>query len=234
MADERIDFDDFADSYERDIEKSIAFSGAEHALFLRIKADLLVDLAGRHLGDVSKLEVLDVGCGVGEAHRFLEGRFGALHGVDVAGDAVGRARERHPWATYTTSRAGDPMPFEEGVFDLAFAVCVVHHVPPKDWLGFVTEMRRVVRPGGVVAVFEHNPLNPLTRKVVNDCEFDADAVLLSRRRAAVLQRDAGLERLESPYIVFFPREGRTLRAIERYLRWLPVGAQYYVASRKPG
>ena len=44
--------------------------------------------------------------------------------------------------------------------------------------GFVADMVRVTRPGGLVCVIEHNPLNPLTRLAVNRCPFDADAVLL--------------------------------------------------------
>ena len=39
-------------------------------------------------------------------------------------------------------------------------------------------MRRVVRPGGLLCIIEHNPFNPLTRLAVVRCEFDRDAVLL--------------------------------------------------------
>ncbi len=227
-----MDFDEFADSYKRNVEEAIAFSGADHDFYLRIKAEFVVELAERYGGDPGALDVLDVGCGVGETHRFLEDRFGSFHGVDIAEESVARARERHPWASYHISKPRQPMPFEAGSFDLAFAVCVLHHVPPEEWEGFAKEMGRVVRPGGIVAIFEHNPYNPLTRKAINACEFDEDAVLLSRGRTRGLLREAGLELVESPYIIFFPREGPAFRSIERGLRWLPLGAQYYVASRK--
>ncbi len=229
---EKTDFNEYASSYREDLERSIAFSGATADLFISLKADLLVDLVARQLGDPARLSVLDVGCGVGETHRFLEGRLGALHGVDIASESVDKARERHPWAGYRTCKPGEPLPYEDGEFDLAFAICVVHHVPPEERAAFFSEMQRTVRPGGVVAIFEHNPFNPLTRKAVNSCAFDEDAVLVTRRRTRGLLRDAGLERVEAPYIVFFPREGERLRAIERRLGWLPLGAQYYVAARK--
>ena len=96
----------------------------------------------------------------------------------------------------------------------------------------VEEIRRVTRPGGLVAIFEHNPWNPLTRKAVRDCPFDEDAVLLSRPEAKRLVRGAALDRVESPFIIFFPRQGELRDRIERRLAWLPLGAQYYVAGRR--
>ena len=93
-------------------------------------------------------------------------------------------------------------------------------------------MRSKLAPGGFIAVFEHNPWNPLTRKAVRDCPFDEDAVLLSRRQATRLLDEAGLEPIDAAYIIFFPQEGPRLARIERRLRPLPLGAQYYVAHRR--
>ena len=78
---------------------------------------------------------------------------------------------------------GETLPYESSAFDLSIAICVLHHVPPTQWVGFLCEMRWVVRPGGLVCLIEHNPLNPLTKLVVALCEFDRDAVLLRRSAA---------------------------------------------------
>ena len=181
--------------------------------------------------------VLDVGCGPGfYCAELLEdvGPSGSVLGLDGSAAMLALAAGRcagHDNVEFLEADATS-LPVEDASFDVAFAICVVHHVPPDDWDRFATEMRRAVRPGGIVAVFEHNPYNPLTRKAVSGCEFDADAVLLSRRRASSLLAGAGLQPVESRYILFFPREGDRLRATERRLGWLPLGAQYYVASRR--
>jgi SAM-dependent methyltransferase len=226
------DFDEYSDSYRRAVEESISFAGADLDLYTRIKAEALLDLAQR-VGPADRLAFLDVGCGVGETDRFIEGRVGRLAGVDVAPRALERARNNNPWAEYRDYDVGEPLPFEDESFDVCFAVCVLHHVPREQRTGLVGEMRRVSRRGGLVALFEHNPLNPLTRRAVSGCEFDRGAELLRRSEALELLSGAGLNRPEGRYIVFFPRESRLLRGIEGRLGWLPLGAQYAAFAQRP-
>src|SRR5262249_21983054 len=93
------------------------------------------------------------------------------------------------------------------------------------------EAKRVVRPGGLVCLIEHNPFNPFTRLAVLRCPFDADAVLLSAREAKRLLASAGLLGIEAGHFLFFPTE--SLRPLERRLRKLPLGAQYLAVGEKP-
>jgi SAM-dependent methyltransferase len=228
----RAEFDRYSDSYREAVEESIAFAGANLDVYTRAKAEELLELAGC-VGPPHRLAFLDVGCGIGDTDRFLEGRVGRLAGVDVAPKMLESARARNPWAEYRDYDAGEPIPFADESFDVCFAVCVFHHIPRDQRARLVGEMRRVCRPGGLVAIFEHNPLNPLTRRAVSGCEFDRDAELLSRRTAIELLSTAGLPSPEGRYIVFFPRESRLLRAIERRLGWLPLGAQYAAFAQRP-
>ena len=113
-----------------------------------------------------------------------------LAGVDVAAGMVERARRRNPWAEYRHYAAGDPIPYDDGSFDVCFTICVLHHVAAERRPALVEEMKRVCRPGGLVAVFEHNPLNPLTRKAVRDCEFDRGVKLLTAKPRRVCSMPA--------------------------------------------
>ena len=109
----------------------------------------------------------------------------------------------------------------------------MHHVPPANWASFLTEMTRVVRPGGLVAIVEHNPINPLTQWIVRSCPFDENAVLLRSGRLARLFRGAGLIELDRRFIIFTPFSGGFFRQLDESLRWLPLGAQYCMAARVP-
>lgn len=108
----------------------------------------------------------------------------------------------------------------------------MHHITPSAWYDILQELRRVVKTGGLVVIFEHNPLNPLTRRVVNNCDFDAEAVLLGQYSVKKMLKDAGLSLVEHSYILFFPFRGALFWNLENILGWLPFGAQYYVAGRK--
>lgn len=224
-------FDRFRHTYRDNVQRSIDFSGQDVGFFTDAKADLLIRLAERGIGDPAKLSVLDVGCGVGLTDAALEGRFGSIRGVDVSEGAVKEAAQANPWADYR-SYDGRTLPFDEDTFDLAFAICVFHHIDPPDRRAFAVEMARVVRPSGLIVAIEHNPLNPLTRVAVNRCAFDEGVVLLRRREARSHLDASGLSTVESPYIIFFPWRPRIFRAVERGLTWLPLGAQYIAAGRK--
>jgi ubiquinone/menaquinone biosynthesis C-methylase UbiE len=224
-------FDEISSDYSDLVEGVVSFSGQEHDFYIRRKATALVDLASRLLGHPETLRVLDVGCGIGLTDAHLVGRFDELHGVDTARAAITRAADRNPTVQYRTY-GGERLPYRDREFDLAFTICVMHHVPRAQWPRFVSELGRVVQPQGLVVVLEHNPLNPLTRATVSRCEFDKDADLLRRRKTARLLEASDLEVVEHRYLIFTPIDARLAAWFERRIAWLPLGAQYYVAARR--
>jgi ubiquinone/menaquinone biosynthesis C-methylase UbiE len=177
--------------------------------------------------------VLDVGCGHADVHQFLRDcplRL-ELTGVDVARNVIDSNRGRYPDNRYD-SYAGRTLPYEDASFDAAFAICVMHHVPPAQWVEFLKEMRRVVRPGGRVIVIEHNPLNPVTQHIVRTCPIDANAVLLGSRTLTRLLRDCGFSSISRRFVMFAPFDGAIWRTIDLHLGWLPFGAQYYASATR--
>lgn len=145
---------------------------------------------------------------------------------------IARASAANPGVDYRTYD-GRELPWPDDTFDVTFTICVLHHVPPDQWQGFMSEMARVTRPGGLAVVFEHNPWNPLTRRAVSTCEFDDGVTLLSRRTTQRLARNAGLREVESRYIMFLPFGDAVSDRTDHALGWLPLGGQYLVAARVP-
>ena len=164
--DRPVDFDTFtAAGYEAAVDQSVSFTGRNAAFFAERKVDILESIVSPVVGPLRGLSVLDVGCGTGTTDRVLMPRVGRLQGVDISEEMLAKARINVPSAGYSWYD-GEKVPFGDQTFDAVVAICVLHHVPISNRFGFVSEMVRVVRPGGVVAVFEHNPMNPLTRRVV--------------------------------------------------------------------
>ena len=226
-------FDSHADSYRDEVDRAIAFAGQDVEFFAERKAELLARAARRLLGDPAELSVLDVGCGIGLVDGYLTPRFRSVAGTDVSAAELEVAQATHSQVSYTLSEP-QRVPYESDTFDVVFAACVLHHLNEGAHDGFVAELARVVRPGGLAVVFEHNPLNPLTRLVVSRVAFDTGVRLLRSSTVAALFESAGFEQVRSVYTTFLPLRGRLAQRIEVRLAPLPIGAQYAVLGRKAG
>ena len=134
-------FDVAADAYDR-------FMGRYSVLLAPQLADLAAVTAGQR--------ALDVGCGPGSLTAELVRRLGApaVSAVDPSASFVEAAAARNPGATVRRATA-EALPFPNDTFDAALAQLVVHFM--ADPVAGLAEMRRVTRPGGVVAacVWDH-------------------------------------------------------------------------------
>lgn len=225
-------FDGYAHSYENDVDRSVSFTGRNSTFYARRKVEILEEIVRQGPGPLQELSLLDVGCGTGTTDQTLAARVRSLHGVDISAEMLTKAQQNVPEAQFSWYD-GVTLPFDDGMFDVVVAICVLHHVPMSQRSNLVSEMVRVGRHDGVVAVFEHNPYNPLTCHAVNTCELDRDAVLLPPRETlGLLKKSAGVEP-ECRHYLFSPLGGATGRSLDRHLRRIPLGGQYatWVRSR---
>ena len=229
------EFDAHRKTYQDEINNAISFSGKSHDFFTKVKANALLELLAPLTRKCRPLDVLDVGCGHGVIHRFLRASPVPLSitGIDIAGQVIEMAKAANAKNRYL-AYDGERLPFEDSKFDAAFTICVMHHVPPAQWPAFLAEMRRVVKPGGLVSIIEHNPLNPLTAWIVSTCPLDKNAVLLRSVRLQALMQRTGLEAITKRFILFTPFEHWLFAELDRRLSWLPLGAQYIATGRVPG
>jgi ubiquinone/menaquinone biosynthesis C-methylase UbiE len=93
---------------------------------------------------------LDVGAGTGEFTAALADAGAAAIGVEVAENALARARARHPDRDFRLVSLDGPLPFEDGSFELVWASEVIEHV--TDTARWLSEVRRVLVPGGRLLV----------------------------------------------------------------------------------
>jgi ubiquinone/menaquinone biosynthesis C-methylase UbiE len=117
-------------------------------------APLFINYAGVADGE----RILDVGCGTGSLTFALASVTGLaeIAAIDYSPVFVEEATRRNADPRVTIRQAdASALPFESGTFDRALALLVLHFVPEAGKA--VAEMRRVVRPGGVVAaaVWDH-------------------------------------------------------------------------------
>ncbi len=225
------EFDSFAESYEKDLAKSLAITGEGREFYAQKRIDWTAQCIAR-LG-VSVRRILDYGCGDGANAPMLAARFKAerVLGVDVSSESIAVARRSHSSTTLKFLCTNEWAP--DGTIDLAFTNGVFHHIAPNQRDECVVAIRRSLRAGGLFAFWENNPWNPGTHYVMSQCAFDQNAIKISPRSAKEILRRAGFKILRTDSLFYFPRQLRLLRPAESLLRGLPFGGQYLVLCQSP-
>ena len=177
--------------------------------------------------------VLDFGTGIGSSLPYLREFFPAadIIGLDVSARSLAVAAQRFPDVAQLVNYGGDDIPLAEGSCDLIFSSCVFHHIEAERHVATFARLRRLLSPGGRMVIFEHNPINQVTRYIVATCPFDENAVLIPSGELRRRQVEAGFGAVDIRYTGFFPGPLAALRPLEPLLGRLPVGAQYYTWAR---
>ena len=225
-------FDEHAKDYRTTHDKSIEMSGADSDYFSEYK---IVEVL-KFENPKQTLKILDFGCGDGNSSVYIRKYFpnATIYGVDVSEASIKFANEKGITNSIFKAFDGAKLPFDTEEFDFIFTSMVFHHIEHKLHDGVLKEINRVLKKGGRFYNFEHNPNNPLTRKVVRECEFDEDAVLLKPSYNKTITNMSGLKTKQLNYTLFFPRHKlfKIFLGLEKILIWCPIGAQYYIRAVK--
>src|SRR5262249_12867489 len=132
-----------------------------------------------HAGWQEPTAILDFGSGVGSSLPHLLKAFPAaeITALDVSERSLEIARRRGLPARFVHYEGGK-IPLTEETFDLVFSSCVFHHIDAGEHTSLFTQIRNLLNSRGRMVIFEHNPINPVTRYIVATCAFDENAVLI--------------------------------------------------------
>jgi SAM-dependent methyltransferase len=119
----------------------------------RIYSDLKRSLE-RYGGIDQFKSILDWGCGCSRVLRYLIQDTAAkgVHGCDIDRDAIAWDRQHIPGAVFTPIQAYPPTPYAENQFDLVYGISIFTHLDEPTQFQWLEELRRITRPGGLVAV----------------------------------------------------------------------------------
>ena len=219
------DFDKFARTYRQEISDALGMFGSRADYFAEYKVELTKTKLDRE-----PQTILDFGCGIGESIPHFVKRFGRseISGFDVSVESLNELRSRFP-----TVKVYSAVEAIQRQFDLVFVSNVLHHIDPEERYERLQDLWKLFSPGGSLFVFEHNPFNPLTQRIVSNCALDDGVVLLSSRELRSLLRISfGPQQTQRGYCLFVPPVLRRLSTFEKYVSWLPLGGQHYASVTK--
>jgi ubiquinone/menaquinone biosynthesis C-methylase UbiE len=225
------EFDQFVQDYREIHNKNLKATGYTSRYFAERK---IREIADQIKEKNNPFNILDLGCGDGLCSVFFRNYFpnASVCGLDVSKDSVQIAREKKIVGAEFSLYDGSHIPYEDNLFDIIMIANVLHHVTDvKNQIKILTECHRVLKKDGRLFVFEHNPFNPITCKIVNSCPFDKDAVLVNPIQMKKILQGIGFK-TTCRFLLFLPEILQRLEFLEKQIGWVPMGGQYYCISTK--
>ena len=226
----KAEFDLIADEYYSQLSKSVQITGESPEYFSEYKIrDLhnFIDINGEKSN-----YIFDFGCGIGNSIPYMRKYFKESHLIcgDVSERSIEIAKQRFP-GNETYNLIDEKIHLSNQSQDIVFTACVFHHIDENDHVFWLNELRRITKNGGIITIFEHNPYNPLTLKVVKDCPFDVNAKLISSKNLIEKVEKAGWTFIKLDYKLFFPAFLKYFRRYESKLANIPIGGQYMLIAK---
>ncbi len=219
-----INFDKYVDSYDEILKQDLIFFEKD-GYFAEYKVKI-----AREICAVDPEKILDYGCGTGRNIKYLLEYFpkSKIYGCDISKKSIEYASAKYPLATFLSCDECST----DNKYGLIIVSCVLHHVPILERNNVIKMIHDLMADDGSIIIFEHNPNNHITRYIVDKCLLDNDAILLKKKEVETLLSSNDCLITKRGYTLFFPRILGFLRGLEKYLRFIPLGGQYFIAAIK--
>lgn len=215
--------------YRANFNKNVWLSGYESTWFAEYKVlklkELISDLVNK------PISILDFGCGDGVMSSFVNHVFvhAEVFGVDQSAEAIEVARMAYEDVYFAVLE--EKIPVADSSFDVVVAAEIFHHIPFKEHDYYVREMMRVLKPNGLLVLFELNPLNLMTVYRFKRNPLEGGMHMLFPWSAKKLLKQYG-KIITLNFYSFFPHWLRKLYFLEQYMIKIPVGTLYAVVVQK--
>jgi ubiquinone/menaquinone biosynthesis C-methylase UbiE len=132
-----------------DIEQKFTAIGFSH---YRTYRAVFEQHSGKRWSEIEK--VLDWGCGCGRVTQHLMRSLGneKVYGVDIDSDNINWCLANLPSLNFARCDLTPPLPYAENTFDYIIGTSVFTHIQESLVGGWLEDLRRVSKPGAIVAV----------------------------------------------------------------------------------
>jgi len=223
-------FDPFAKQYNLLTDQAIRVSGYDTKTLVDAKLKKLKNLYPALAKN--SFYLLDYGCGIGNLYDSVAKFFpkAIYTGVDQSKKSIREAKLRFP--DHFDFQELDSSSWKEKKYDLVFSSGVFHHISHDEHSSLIQYLSSLLNVNGKIVIWEHNPINPFTQKIVRECIFDEDAILIQSKKLKQHLENASFSKVRVKYTTFFPKILSGLNIFDPFLSWLPLGGQYLAIGEK--
>ena len=158
--------------------ETMAFEYLDRTPWTQLRLAAVLDLVEPQPGD----RVIDLGCAAGAITHFLSELGCQTVGVDAEPVAIEKARALFSGLQFVVADVA-ALPFEDASFDKAVAADLVEHLADGTFDAMLRKLRRVLVPGGTLAIYTPNPRHLIERLKARD-------LVLARNPTHIALRDA--------------------------------------------
>jgi len=224
----KIDFNDFTENYDLLLSKETQFFSSDDLYFAKYKIDILKDECSLFQLD----NILEFGAGTGRNLPYLSNAFNCsqICASDISEISIEIAKKNNPNVHCFVDDFGNQ---SFGNFDLIFIAGVFHHIIPKDRAAVFARLHSMLKPNGYLFIFEHNPYNPVTLRIVDKCPYDRDAVLIKPYQMRRYISETNFKVLKQRYCLFFPPfVTKKFPILDKFFSRLFLGGQYWTLAKR--
>lgn len=216
----------------------------DHKYFVGVKSRHFLRMIKKLQNGTQDFTCIDLGCGTAETTEYFQDKFKYTIGCDYSFGMLNFAAKKNLKHTYLINSISEVLPFKDKSVNVAVLFNMLHHIDSKEKLiQTLTEVHRVLKHRGMIAIYEMNPLNPLTRYVVNTNEIDSAVNLDGYRKSlypttfytwetrSIINR-CGFKIRRQEYLAFFPKFLSFLLPLERCMAKIPIGGLYSIFGLK--
>jgi ubiquinone/menaquinone biosynthesis C-methylase UbiE len=215
-----------------------------HKYYVEVKSLHLLRKARELYGNTENLICIDLGCGTAETTEYFQDKFRHIYCCDYSRGMLEYAAKKNLKNVTFKLCQSEKLPFDANSVDIVLMYGVIHHVDSGDKIvQTFAEINRILKKGGMVAVYDFNPLNPVSRYIVRTCPIDVGVNLDGYSKSVFpttyyswelkkILNSSGFIIAKHEYLLFFPKFLSAFLSLERILARVPLGGMYSIIGVK--
>jgi len=215
-----------------------------HKYYVKVKSLHLLKKAEEFYGDIKDLICVDLGCGTAETAEYFQDKFMHIFCCDYSSGMLEYAGKKNLKNVTLKLCQSERLPFDSDSVDIVLMYGLIHHIDTGEKIvQTFNEAKRILKKGGIVVVYDFNPLNPVSRYIVKTCPIDSGVNLDGYRKSVFpttfylgelieIMKSSGFMIGKREYLLFFPKFLSALLPLERALARIPFGGMYAILGVK--